>query len=190
MTKFELFESNYHEALSAINDYCISDNLEMKHIANWLMMTKANPYGIFCSEDISSLMGSAEGMSGLLSSIEHALTDDGDISFPVINGSPKISFRHKEETDVEKHLLSNVERSTHKRMGLKPTVMWLDNVFEFTKNFDLAYKSWLKRAFMTDATLQSIDFAVKHYANNEEYKGVFEEEWIIQAKKKINKVSL
>ena len=89
MTKFEEFKKTFDSAISTIKSF--QEDKDMKLITNWLLTTKINSYQ-FLTLNWKGALSTAEGVSSLLWCIHHAIVDDGDICFPVINGQPKIVF--------------------------------------------------------------------------------------------------
>jgi hypothetical protein len=91
-------------------------------------------------------MYSAETFDGICHRIHHALVDDGDICFPVVNGEPHIAFIWKGEKDIEKYILSESDKLrmdtynfTMKSFGKeeeKLEITFLKDVYEFTEAFD------------------------------------------------------
>ncbi len=172
MNRFKLFKSNYNDAIKDIKLMLMDDDPATQHILNWLIETEHNTYGIFCDAHWAHAMTTAEGFSSLAHNIHHALVDDGDICFPVINRCPKIAFVSQHDTDVMKYLLRDYEKRSH--ILPEPTVTFLKDVFEFTKAHDEFEVADLKRCFLSDAVRFDVSFAMDHYGNK---KG-FNRDWI------------
>ena len=191
MSRFQKFEKAYNEAIDSIT-LMLSDEDDVGLLANWLMDTDHNPYS-FLPEAWAGAMGTAEGFASLLHMIHHALVDDGDISFPVVNGEPRIAFVWKHEDNARDYILTNQEKQmdTDGRMrawrGLNPEesmyeITWLESVSEFIEQRDLYQAAEIKRWFANDAEIHGVDFAVKHYSS---YKQ-FDSKWIDEVKDEID----
>jgi hypothetical protein len=135
----------------------------MTTITNFLLETDANPYAIF--PDNGGYMGSAENFASLLHQIYHALVDDGDICFPVVNGEPRICFVWKHEDNIKKYVLSKTEQQMERNYGSEYEITFLDNVDDFISAFKAFQIADIKRCFLKDAESQGIEFAVKHYSH-------------------------
>ncbi len=171
MTRFDEFKKNYEEAVEDIKQFLVHEDKEMNHLANWLYSTRHNPYGIFCNAEWASSMSSAEMFANLLSHIHHALLDDGDISFPVINGNPRIAFIHRHENNVAEYVLNKSEQRRHDNI-----ITWLDDAFQFTQAFDENEVTQLKKHFLNDVKRFGLEFASKHYQSKPGFSNVWIEE--------------
>ena len=76
------------------------------NFTKWLMNTEV-PYVDVFEKGWNSFNSSIE-VESFLSIVRHALIDDGDISFPVINGVPNLIFHQKSE--VSPTLISLVKQ--------------------------------------------------------------------------------
>lgn len=174
------FNQVHNESLANIVSLLEDKDASMKHIANWLFETKHNPYG-FLPESWAGGMKTATGFESLLNCIHHALIDDGEISFPVVNGEPRIRFVGKWEDNAEYLVLTRQERRWYdgeeRYFGSfkdRLKVTWLNTVFEFTKAKDEYELNQLKHYFLMDAARQGVEYALKHYGDREQ----FNKEWI------------
>jgi hypothetical protein len=167
-TRFDIFETRYNDAISYIKKLQTDD--VMSSITNWLLDTEINPYS-FLPEFYANLAYTAEGFERLLHRIRHALVDDGDISFPVINNNPYILFVDRYEAtinsfaDLSLYLEDNYDIND---------VVWLNSIEEFMVAADEYHRKTIKRCFKSDLRRFGIDEVVSHYKN---YK-VFDESWI------------
>jgi hypothetical protein len=146
MNRFEQYEQNYLKAVESIKEHIDTENCEEYEkdsalLCKFLFESDFNPYGLFVHEtDAAKLHNSAQGFAGLCASIHHALVDDGDICFPVVDGSPKILFANRWEVSpddcVDAHYKQVIDSRNEffVRIGkpAKPiTVEFLDNVKDF-----------------------------------------------------------
>jgi hypothetical protein len=167
-TRFHMFETRYNDAISYIKTLQTDD--VMSSITNWLLDTEINPYS-FLPESYAALVCTAEGFESLLHEIRHALFDDGDISFPVINNNPYILFVDRYEATINS--FADLSLYVEDIYDIND-VVWLNSIEEFMAAADEYHKKTIKKCFNSDLRRFGIDEAVSHYKN---YK-VFDESWI------------
>jgi hypothetical protein len=173
-SKFKKFRKSFDDAVKTIEQYTKNKNPSMQALAQWLVAWPGNGYDLFHkSAWSSSLHGSAEDFSGLLSHIHHAVVDDGDICFPVINGSPKIVFASRWD------LQDNLEALKHPSdAGFKFEVTFLGNVEEFIaarNNYD---RDDARRCFVGDAVRQGFDVVLARMQKNPAYMNHITDDWV------------
>jgi len=171
-TRFVMFETKYNNAISYIKKQQTDD--VMSSITNWLLDTEINPYS-FLPEFYANLVCTAEGFESLLHQIRHALFDDGDISFPVINNNPYILFVDRYEATLN----SFADLSLYDEIYVINDVVWLNSIEEFMVAADENHRKTIKKCFNSDLRrfdidYFGIDYLVSIYKN---YK-VFDESWI------------
>lgn len=180
--RFEEFERGYQEALASIERYRTAGD-EMSVLVDWLLNTDCNPYG-FLSEGWAGNLSSAQGFSGFLSCLHHALYDDGDVTFVRVRGEPRIVFVWSQEENFRDLVLSNQEKQMEVRMGKKIDVEVMDcSPADFGRLYDEYNIRSLQKCFSVDAGRLGIDFAVKHYSEYE----CFDESWIDTCNDEIEK---
>ena len=168
-TRFYMFETRYNDAISYIKKQQTDD--VMSSITNWLLDTEINPYS-FLPEFYANLANTAEGFESLLHQIRHALVDDGDISFPVINNNPYILFVDRYESTINSFAdLSLYVEDIYEDIY---DIVWLNSIEEFMVAADENHRKTIKKCFNSDLRRFGIDYSVSHYKN---YK-VFDESWI------------
>jgi len=168
-TRFVMFETKYNNAISYIKKQQTDD--VMSSITNWLLDTEINPYS-FLPNSYAELAYTAEGFESLLHQIRHALFDDGDISFPVINNNPYILFVDRYEATINSFAdLSLYVEDIYEDIY---DIVWLNSIEEFMFAADENHRKTIKKCFNSDLRRFGIDNAVSHYKN---YK-VFDESWI------------
>ena len=178
MDKFAKFQKAYENSLEAIHSYLNDDYEDMRLIAKWLLETQHNPYG-FLPDSYAGSLDTAEGFSSLLGTIHHALVDDGDISFPVVNGEPRIRFVHRHERGVETYVLTDQElewatEENSRFMRSEYEIEWLKNVGEFIAAKDQYEVEQLKRYFLHEADPHNIDRVLEYYKD----KPGFDMNWV------------
>lgn len=144
--RWEVFQNSYDQSIESIKHYLENTEtneweLECKHLIKWLFETEHNPYGIFHQHSqCGGWLGHAEGFEGICSTIHHAICDDGDICYPVINDAPSIVFGWKHDEKLIEILLKEDEHRVRifKEIGIykPPTLTFLKNAYEFTKAYD------------------------------------------------------
>ena len=139
------FEQNHQEALNtirlAVEGEVADYDKEYQHLAKWLFETKHNPYGIFGMKQWhSGATEYAEGFAGILRVIHHALVDDGDICFPVVDGQPYIYLTCKDDERMLAELLEENEAyvAVRKERGTyePPKLEFLKDAYQFTEAYE------------------------------------------------------
>lgn len=142
--RWATFKKNYDESIALIKDALegeVADyEKEYQHLIRWLFYTQHNPYGIFKNEWAAGCIDDAEGFARICHEIHHALVDDGDICFPVVNGVPQIAFCWRHDEEFVSSLLKEDETNVRirKELGIyePPTLEFLKDAYEFTEAFD------------------------------------------------------
>lgn len=171
MNKFAKFQERYDEAIANIESYLADDGHRagMAKLAEWLLTTDANPYSYLPHEWAESVY-TAEGISGLLDFIDHALYDDGDITFVKVNAEPRIVFAHRFDADFNNECLTETEKDIRtcdayrKLKTMKIEVEVLDiKPEEFGPIYDAYQLASVKGYFMNDAENYGVEWAADHY---------------------------
>ncbi len=152
MDRFEQYEQNYLKAVDSIKKYIDTENCEKYEkesatLCKFLFESDFNPYELFVRATDASQLYSAQGFAGLCTLIYHALVDDGDICFPVVDGSPKILFASRWEVSLDDCIDAHYKDMIDSRneffvkLGESPkpiTLEFLDTVDQFIKAVALA----------------------------------------------------
>ena len=186
MNHFAKFEKAHQEALAMIQS-CLDDvdEPELQAITKYLLETDANPYS-FLPDGWAGCMTTSTGFQSLLHMIHHALYDDGDISFPIINGEPRVSFVWKNEENYANEVLNSTEKDFQKRHGNVYEVGQCKDIFDFIEKHKDYHRKDVKRFFIMDAVMYGWEFSVEHnskYANFDP-DWEFDEEVIAEVEKK------
>lgn len=163
MLRLKNIEENHQKSMKQIHDFLNDECSEMKAITKLLLETDVNPYG-FIHHELAKVFETSHGFASLLNMIYHALVDDGDISFPVVNGEPRIRFVSRWEDNYEQYALSETEKRFKLERGNTYTVEQCKDVFEFIEKFEEYHSNELLSWFISDSSMFGIDFAVKHYS--------------------------
>ena len=161
--RIEVMERNHRDALASIENFRKSSEPEMQAITEYLLETEANTYG-FLPHKWAGHVETSTGFAILLSMIHHALYDDGDISFPVVNGEPRIAFVWRNEENYADHVLSEQEKDLRERWNSEYNVEQCKDVMEFIDMHKEYHRDDIQRCFIQDAARQGWEFAVEHYS--------------------------
>lgn len=83
-------------------------------LLRWIVENDINPYGVFTTRWAADAFSSYEGMHGLLHMINHALVDDGDISFiQCESAAPMIIFLDHRENGFREAFLKDIRDLGH-----------------------------------------------------------------------------
>ena len=168
MLRLTTIQENHQNSLDTINSFRNSECAEMKAITEFLLQTDVNPYS-FLPSNFAGGFNTSSGFENLLHMIHHALVDDGDISFPVVNGSPRISFVYKWEDNYADYVLSDAEKLMRDQYGTEYEVDQCTDVFHFIEKFELCHTKEVRRWFITDAARFGIEWAADKYENFARY---------------------
>ena len=177
MNRLEALEQNHLEHMEKIKEYLSSSTPETMAIAKFLLKTEANPYG-FLPEHWAGCTESSSGMTSLLHHIHHALHDDGEISFPIVNGEPKIVFAWANTENYDNLALNSTQQHFRDTRGVTYDIEQCQDVFDFIAKCTEYHRTDILRCFITDAAMRGITFAVNHYGNN---YAAFDPDWEFDA---------
>lgn len=163
MLRLKTIEENHQNALKEIQEFLNDECPEMRAITKLLLETDVNPYG-FLPNEWANGFNTSSGFASLLHMIHHALVDDGEISFPVVNGEPRIRFVSPWEDNYEQYALNETEKHFKRERGNTYTVEQCSGVFDFIEKFEKYNSNEVKRWFITESVRFGIDFAVEHYS--------------------------
>ena len=159
MRQLREFEKNYHTAVEEINEYLKIEHSEFAELTKLFLDTDANPYG-FCPAGWADGFCSAQGFISLLDTVYHAMYDDGDITFFVVNDEPKFGFFPN--YDLNDNNCLNETQKIFKQRGNKYEYHAVECA-ERIKLFREYHAKEVKRWFIQDATRFSVDFSRKSY---------------------------
>lgn len=151
---------------------------DIGNFTNWLMETQANYYDIF--SDHWRSFNSSIDVECFLKVVYHALVDDGDVCFPVINGVPKLIFSDRYETtpEVIKLMFRDVDVS-------KMKLEFLDNIDEFIEQAELYHVNTIKQCYLCDLELHGEEMANSHYSKYKCYSQEWKNDEVTDEKYKI-----
>lgn len=194
-TRCEKFQHAHHTAMQSIQDMLSDPNPEVQLLIDWLVTTDANPYG-FLREGWAGSMEDSVGFAALCHRIHHALVDDGEIHFIVVQkiieiqndtpksitvlGEPRITFVERWAEGHDTRMLSplelNDQHSTRKNSTVRYEIFYLDGVKEFIATHQEYDIQNLRRCFLGDAR-RDLPAAILHYQPNPR----FQSDWIREA---------
>jgi hypothetical protein len=158
MSKLEKLNSQHLSDMAFIEEMRDSPNPEMRAITKFLLETDANPYN-FLPADFADGFNSSSGFAYLLIKVHHGLCDDGEISFPIISGNPKIRFSDYQSNSTE----------------------FCDDVFDFITKYTDLHQWNIKRDFIHDAARHGFKFAINHYSHSDVFDPNWESDSAVQA---------
>ena len=163
MNRLEQLEQNHIKCMEGIRKHAATTEPEMRALTELLLETEANPWG-FLPEAWASCTESSSGMYGLLNNIHHALYDDGDISFPVVNGQPRISFVWQHEDNYANYVLSETEKHCRDQYGSEYDIEFCKDALDFVARHKEYHRKDIQKCFIVDAAMLGLTFAVDHYS--------------------------
>lgn len=168
-TRLEKMEEVHRKALDSI-DRCLKDHSkpELQVLAQFLLETEENPYG-FLQEHWAPALSTSTGFDSLLCHIHHALYDDGEISFPIVNGRPRIAFVWKNEDNYADYVLSETERGMRDRHGSEYRIEHCNDVYDFINRFNEAYRKDIRNHYIQTAARFGFQMAEDQYSNYEHF---------------------
>ena len=172
MTRLEKLEENHIRCMEGIKKYAASTQPEMRALTELLLETEANPW-CYLPEYWAGCTESSSGMYALLNNIHHALYDDGDISFPIVNGRPQIVFVWKNEKNYADYVLSETQKQFRDERGVEYEIEFCKDALDFVARHKEFHRTDIQRCFILDAAMHGITFAVNHYC---EYAN-FDSDW-------------
>lgn len=124
MDRFVLFKENYDKAIETINSF-LKDESKIKGLTQWLLNTDTNPYS-YLPEKFAESMYSADAFASILRTIHHALFDDGEMEFVIVNGEPRMVFMHRSYSNFEEYVLTEEEKYMKKYYNTEFIIKVLD----------------------------------------------------------------
>lgn len=94
------------------------ENSKCSKLLEWIITTDINPY-CFLTHSRAHWLQTICGVSSLFHEIEHALYDDGDITFVTVDNEPRIVFAWQHEDGFREKCLSSSEISLENDSNLK-----------------------------------------------------------------------
>lgn len=112
MNRFETYKKNYDEAVASIKSKIDVDSEIIKQYPEYkeaavlckflFECTDVDLYGYVCHKNFgSSFCTDAQAFEVLCSTIYHAIIDDGDICYPVVDDRPRIAFISRYEAELK-----------------------------------------------------------------------------------------
>lgn len=144
MIKIEDFKKEHSTKMKRLNEY-LNDDL-MGPIAEWIMEEKGNPF-VWMDPNYYNQMRTLGGLIIILHNIQHALVDDGEICFPIVEGEQQLRFMDKWD---------------YIRNNGNPDA-WAEDIYEFIENIEIIHIDALRTAFAFDASNIGIEAAADQY---------------------------
>lgn len=183
MKRLEAIEKSYQESLSYIKSVA-QENTALGRFALWLLDTDSNPYE-FLPENYARGFNTAEGIESLFRTISHALSDDGEICYPVVNGIPRITFADKRDSDIRDRVLRSFEKDMDRNEIYRRAsqlaageslfkIEFLDSLDDFVRMYQRFREDELREYFLNDVEDCGFESAIDAYSIYQE----FNPEWI------------
>lgn len=157
---------------------------ETGRFCQWLVRTDINPFSLFADNAHASRCSTIEGLYDLCLSIRHAFTDDGSMSFVMINDTPAIVMTHPSDFISEAEFLAYVKscdkaaplrgNTSYKVLDITP-----DEFIKAREDYEVAN---LKNCFFFDGEFLGPDVAVKEYQDTPG----FDPNWIEELKQELS----
>lgn len=113
-----------------------------ERLVRWIIENNINPYGVFAGGWMANAMESYEGIVSVMHVINHALTDDGEITFvQTARMGPRIIEYWYGESNFREVFLKNVGASDKVLEAFEP-VGKLDDVEAFIAAFEEKEKAY------------------------------------------------
>ena len=144
MIKIEDFKKEHSTNMKRLNEY-LNDDL-MGPIAEWIMEEKGNPL-VWMDPNYYNQMRTLGGLISILHNIQHALVDDGEMCFPIVEGEQQLRFMDKWD---------------YIRTIGEPDA-WAEDIYDFIENIEIIHREWLRNAFAFDAADIGIESAMDQY---------------------------
>lgn len=187
MSRINAFNKTHQDAIDFIEECKNSEFEELRLLTNFLLETDSNPYALF--GDDGNCMGTAETFAGVLRLFGHALYDDGELCFPVVNGEPRIRFVSKQDAinNPRMFVLTEQERqmdapgTSYRQFSGIPDnqsifeVSVITDVKEFIATLEASQAADLQRCFMDDAEDYGLNVALAHH----QHKRLFNRGWVL-----------
>lgn len=167
MKRFEKYNEIHANAIASIKRRLEPGEYEphMHLLVRWMLETDVSPYS-YLPEGWAGALGTATGFDSLLSTMAHAIYDDGDITFVTVNDEPRIVFMHQHDDGFEDLLLSSTERNLKAR-GSTYTIKVLDiEPNAFGALYDEYARADLIHRFSMDAAAHGVEFAAHYYSGS------------------------
>jgi len=148
---------------------------ELAALTAYLMETDANPYG-FMPKGWEGAAQTSTGFAAFLGVLHHALYDDGDISFPIVNGGPRIAFVWQREHNYAELVLSDTEKSFRREHGSTYEITFAAGALDFIERHRKHHSKEVREWFIEDAARHSVGFAVSVYQKYANFSWGWEED--------------
>lgn len=180
MNLIDRFAQSHEYALGEIQDYLTSNKFtKMNVLVEWLITTDANPYFYLQEHEAKLVHTSAQTFVDFLRKTEHALYDDGEITFVAVKSCPRIVFADQDDNKNFIYLALNWrELDSLEFKGPESVNLQVLNILpnEFGSIFDEWHRNELKKLFLFDAKRHGLDLAISHY---QEYQ-LFDQNWVTE----------
>ena len=130
--KLEEYEKSFADAREKYLEIMKGEN-DAAILIKWMIEKDFNPYSIFHETSYAHQTNTLEGLIGIYHILNHALVDDGDITFVKTNSYPVIVFYWKHENNFQEHYDCFVQSNCEKLFTISG---YLDTVQEYIAEYE------------------------------------------------------
>ena len=175
---FVTLYNSFTESINKLHEY-INDK-DISFFANWIMNTTINPHS-YLPEEYADNINNAEWMVSLISTVRHAIIDNGNMTLMIIDGRPSIKFQDSHDipklTRLKRYVLRDENnKATIATKEVDCVVQYISTIEEFIIELEKYNRHNLRFSFYSDAYKHSLQFAITNYRNEEFY----DPEWELQ----------
>jgi hypothetical protein len=139
--KLEDYEKNFVNAREKYLEIMKGEN-DAAILIKWMIENEINPYGVFHETGYAHQTYTLEGLIGIYHTLNHALVDDGEITFVKTTYYPKILFYWKNEYNFQEHYTRFVQEGCEQLFQIAG---YLDNVQEYIAEYERYDAEWNSR---------------------------------------------
>lgn len=130
--KLEQYEKNFADAREKYLEIMKGEN-DAAILIKWMIENEISPYDVFHETGYAYQTDTLEGLIGIYHTLNHALFDDGEITFVKTAYYPKILFYWKQENDFHEHYERYVQSGCEKLFTISG---YLDTVQEYITEYE------------------------------------------------------
>ena len=176
--KFAAFEEDFRKKMETLRA-ALDGNDDVALLMRWIMTSDMNPFSYLPSA-WAQLTHTGDGTHLLLCEIHHALMDDGDITFLVVNNAPCISFRDKHE--AIQYYDADYETCSYSK--LRTAEVMERDVPAFVARLQADHIKDLSRIFTADICLFGLEVAAERNCGTSDFDKVDVEACVAAAQKR------
>jgi len=130
--RLEKYEKQFAEAKNMYHGI-MAGNSDADILIRWMVKNEYNPFSIFHEYKYANAVSSLEGLIGVHHALDHAIDDDGDITFVKTRDNPVIIFYDRYLDNFQKYYDKFVEPHIK---DICEITGYLKNVHEYIAEYD------------------------------------------------------